>query len=204
MPATTGSPYNLPYPLLGESPNGPVQLQSLAEAIAAAITTTSNATALNAANALSAAVATIGVTTGSLQASVTALNALNIGPQLAAVTSDTGWQSAGFANQSGWGATLYRYRIFMGKIVFIEIDSTRTGGTISADSQGHFSQANVISIPAVCRPYASWYGIYHAEDTSGTFTVTSAGIVGVRDAHSNSDIDSGDSCRFRATYVKVG
>jgi hypothetical protein len=204
MPATTGAPYNLPYPLSSEAPNGPAQLQSLAEATAAAITTTNAATAANSASALSAAVASIGVTTGSLQASVTALNALNIGPTLATVSSDTGWVGGGFANAAGWSATWFRYRIFMGKFVFVELMTNRTGSTITAGSSGNIGDTLVITLPVACAPNFATWGIYTARYTSGCFTINSGGQVTILDAHSGSEIDTGASLRLNCSYVRAG
>lgn len=216
MPANTGAPYNLPYPLAGESPDGPAQIQSLALAVAAAITsatasvaaTAAAATATattNSASALSSAVTTINATTGSLSSRIAALESLNISSRLIMAESDTGWlSSGGFANASGWVASLYRYRILMGKFVFLEIDTQRTGTTIQSDSTGQFGDVDVITIPAAARPYATWYGSYDGQDTSGGFSVSSStGMIQVRDCNSNANIGNSDMCRFRACYIKV-
>lgn len=207
MPANTGSPYFLPYPLATEPPDGPAQLQSLANQVGSSITTKANETSASATSYTDGKVTTINNTTNSLQSQITVLNNLNISSRLTTLetlTSDTGWQSAMSANGSGWSVTLHRYRTFGGKVTFLEVDSVRTGAAISADAQGNMSDSVVGTLFSAALPFATWYGIYDGADMSGAFSVqTSNGQLIVRDGHPNSDIDTNDNCRFRACYVKV-
>lgn len=200
----TGSPYNLPYPAGGESPNGPSQILALANAVATALNGVASTAAANTTNAIAAALVTPNANIATLQAQVTALNALNIGPRLATLDPvDTGWLGAINTNGVGWGTDFNRYRVLFNRIVFLEFDSIRFGGTLAADSQGQISDSHLGTIVSQAWPNIIYYGLYEAGDTSGSLHIQSGtGQIFIRDAHSNSDIDQGDKVRCRAVYLR--
>lgn len=199
--------YAWPYPAGTDSPAGYSEIQSLALAIEATVVSTNAATLATANAAITAAVATLTTTINANYATLVAYNGVQ-DANINMAAADTGWVSAGFANQSGWDATaggcIYRYRTMMGKFTFLEVDTKRTGSTITCGGLGNISpDIAVISIPTAAYPSrAPWDGSYRAPTTSGGVELV-AGIIKILDGHPYSTIETNDIISIRGVYINA-
>lgn len=200
MPATPV--YTWPYPAGSDSPAGFTEIQSLALAIEATVVSTNAATLATANAAITAAVATLNTTINANYATLVAYNGVQ-DSNINMAAADTGWITSGFANQSGWNATLYRYRTMMGKFTFLEVDTSRTGSTITSGGLGNISpDIAILSVPAGGQPSYDWVGNYRATTTSGGVELV-GGILRILDSHPFSTIETGDQVRVRGAFIHV-
>jgi hypothetical protein len=114
---------------------------------------------------------------------------------------DTGWLALSVAAGAGFTLVSAVYRLW-GPVVGIRVEYERTGGTISADSQG-----NVGGDPTICtintvaaRPSQQELTVIHSSITSGMGTISTVGVINLTDMHSSSSILTGHFVRISGTY----
>jgi hypothetical protein len=114
---------------------------------------------------------------------------------------DTGWLTLSTTAAAGFTLTSAVYRLW-GPIVGIRVEYERTGGNITADSQG-----NVGGDPQICtintveaRPSQQQLTVIHSSLTSGMGTLSTAGVLNLTDMHSSSSILTGHFVRMSGTF----
>jgi hypothetical protein len=115
--------------------------------------------------------------------------------------SDTGWLVLSTTAAAGFSLVSAVYRLW-GPIVGVRVEYERTGGNITADSQG-----NVGGDPLICtintvaaRPSQQIMTVINASLTSGVGRVNTAGELNLTDMHSSSSILTGHFVRMSGTY----
>ncbi len=172
MTATTPI-YGFPYPEDTDPPDGPGQIQALAEAVESDLDTVDDRV-------------------DALEAGTAAFQA---------ATADTGWVTTGFVSAAGYTPSVARYRK-LGKLCVLELFiANSTGGAVTAGATGNIGgDPLIITIPAAARPASNVYGAFSASTTAGSFVLSSAGAVNIRDAHSGSSIANGDNIGITVAY----
>lgn len=119
----------------------------------------------------------------------------------AGTPSDTGWLALAVTPGTGFTTLTNVYRRW-GPIASIRVEFTRTGAAIVAGTTG-----NVSGDPTLCtidnvdlRPSQQWVANIKSSDTSGSGFITTAGVIGIADLNSNSDIETDAVVRVTETY----
>jgi hypothetical protein len=114
---------------------------------------------------------------------------------------DTGWLTLSTTPAVGFTLVSAVYRLW-GPVVGIRVEYERTGGTISADSQGNVAGDPLITTinTVAARPSQQEITTLHASITSGGALISTAGAINLTDMHSSSSILAGNFVRVSATF----
>lgn len=119
------------------------------------------------------------------------------------VYHDTGWVNEGFTVFSGWDMTTMQARK-NGVNINIRCEGTRTGGDITAGSDGQLPDVSVLTVPPQFRldgPGLNVVSSFRSLLTGGECQLYLSGIVQLISMHSNAKIETGEIVRFSFSYM---
>lgn len=116
---------------------------------------------------------------------------------------DTGWVGEGFTVYDGWNLATVEARKRNG-YVDLRGEVTRSGDGLTASSNGHLPNIDVITVPPQFRPETGKLAITgqgKTPVTSGAIELYASGRLALCDLHPNSTLSNGDYLRFSLGYL---
>lgn len=112
-----------------------------------------------------------------------------------------GWVTAGFSLSAGFSlGGLGAKARFVGGLIEVRFQITRTGATMTASAVGNFADTNAMTIPSQFAPLDQLIVPWQSSVGGGTGRITTGGVFQITDGYSNMTISSGDNISVTSVF----